>query len=195
MHRLSAAFFLGYHGCDSAVANALISGSDFKPSNNDYDWLGPGIYFWEANPVRGLEFAKELRALKRGPAIATPAVVGAVIEPGLCLDLTTSAGIQHVREAHGRLVEIAATAGYPLPKNSPDPDKLRRNLDCAVITLLHQVRREAGEPPIDTVRGVFIEGQPIFGGSGFRDKTHIQICVCNPDCIKGVFRVPASQLT
>jgi hypothetical protein len=37
----------------------LLAGTAFKPSNNDYDWLGPGIYFWEANPLRGLEFAEE----------------------------------------------------------------------------------------------------------------------------------------
>jgi hypothetical protein len=41
---------------------------------------------------------------------------------------------------------------------------------------------------------VFIEGAPIYEGSGFFEKTHIQIAVCNPDCIKGVFRVPDAQL-
>ena len=27
-------------------------------SNEDYDWLGPGIYFWEDDPKRALEWAK-----------------------------------------------------------------------------------------------------------------------------------------
>ena len=30
--------------------------------------------------------------------------------------------------------------------------------------------------------------------SGFYEKTHIQIAVRNPDCIKGIFRVPQTQL-
>ena len=60
MHSLSASFVLGYHGCDQAVGEGLLDGDDFKPSKNDYDWLGPGIYFWEANPQRGLDFAREL---------------------------------------------------------------------------------------------------------------------------------------
>ena len=193
MHRLSYSFVLGYHGCDRKVAEDLLGGKDFKQSNNDYDWLGGGIYFWEANPARGLEFANELKNLKRGPKIENAAVVGVVIDLGLCLDLTTSAGLQQVRNAHEKLVEIAETAGFPLPKNSKDHSQ--RNLDCAVIRILHDVRKEAGEPPIDSVRGVFLEGEPLFEGSGFFAKTHIQICVRNPSCIKGVFRVPPGQLS
>lgn len=58
MHALSASFILGYHGCDEAVAEKVLAGEDFKPSDNDYDWLGSGIYFWEANPQRGLTLPK-----------------------------------------------------------------------------------------------------------------------------------------
>ncbi len=46
----------------------------------------------------------------------------------------------------------------------------------------------------DTVRGVFVEGAPIYPTSGFREKTHIQICVSNPGVIKGVFRVSSNDL-
>ncbi len=59
MSRLATAFVLGYHGCEKAVADAII-GSDTQhlaPSRQDYDWLGSGIYFWEADPRRALEWA------------------------------------------------------------------------------------------------------------------------------------------
>ena len=69
-----------------------------------------------------------------------------------------------------------------------------RNLDCAVINHLHRLREDGGLRPFDTVRGVFLEGNPIYQDAGFRQKTHIQICVRNPDCIKGVFRVRAREL-
>lgn len=193
MHRLSSSFVLGYHGCDKAVAERLLSGVEFKPSDNNYDWLGPGIYFWEANPTRGKEFATELMGLTRGPDITNPAVVGAVIDLGLCLDLTTSAGVQHVRSAHQRLVEMAAAAEVALPENNPHI--LTRSLDCAVIRVMHDIRQNAREPAVDTVRGVFVEGEPIYDGSGFHAKTHIQICVCARECIKGVFRVPDHQMS
>ncbi|MCZ6609518.1 MAG: hypothetical protein O7D27_12240 [Alphaproteobacteria bacterium] len=192
MQRLAASFVLGYHGCDATVAEKLLAGDDFKPSKNDYDWLGHGIYFWEANPRRALEFAQEVKTQTRGPDIKKPEAVGAVIDLGLCLDLTTSAGVQQIRDTYREYVELAKEAGYSLPQNSDD--WLRRNLDCAVINFLHRVRNDKELEPIDTVRTVFTEGQPIFEGSGFLSKSHMQICVCNPDCIKGVFRIRRALL-
>jgi hypothetical protein len=41
-----------------------------RPSDNPYDWLGTGIYFWEANPLRALQFAQERAQVgknSRGP--------------------------------------------------------------------------------------------------------------------------------
>ena len=78
MHKLSASFVLGYHGCDFGVAEELFKNTDFASSQNDYDWLGERVYFWEANPLRAIEFAMETS--KRFPArIRQPYVVGAVI--------------------------------------------------------------------------------------------------------------------
>jgi hypothetical protein len=35
-----------FHGCDKDVAEAVLSGqATLQPSENDYDWLGNGIYF------------------------------------------------------------------------------------------------------------------------------------------------------
>lgn len=117
MHQLAASFILGYHGCDKAVGERILEGEPFKQSNNDYDWLGPGIYFWEANPLRGLDFAREAKK-RRSSNIKKPFVIGAVISLGLCLDLTTTAGIEQVRAAHKSLVEFAAAAGRKLPENA-----------------------------------------------------------------------------
>jgi len=194
VHRLSANFVLGYHGCDRDVAEKLIGGDDFSASKNTYDWLGPGVYFWEANPRRALQFAKELQKLERqtAPKIKTPAVVGAIVELGLCLDLTTTSGISQIRTAYQKLREIAEVAERPLPMNRLD--QRLRDLDCAVIQFLHETRKREKEPSIDTLKGVFVEGEPIYPTSGIREKTHIQICVCNPECIKGVFRVPRRML-
>jgi hypothetical protein len=191
LHRLTSAFILGYHGCDRRVGERLLAGTAFKPSNNDYDWLGPGIYFWEANPRRGLEFAEEASKRKIS-SISKPFVIGAVIELGLCLDLTTSAALDWVRIAYQSLVDVTRAAALALPSNSKD--ELRRNLDCAVVRRLHTILETQKLPAIDTVKGVFTEGEPAYPGAGFREKTHIQIAVRNPQCIKGVFRVPQDQL-
>ena len=194
MHTLSTSFILGYHGCDRDVAERILAGDKFIPSTNDYDWLGHGIYFWEANPRRGMEFAQEIARRKRGASrVLTPAVVGAVVDLGLCLDLTTSDGIEQARLAYNGLVAVAAKSSTgELPENNRDG--LRRPLDCAVLNMVHAIREADGFRPIDTVKGTFIEGEPIYRNASFFAKTHIQICVRNSECIKGVFRVPQSLL-
>lgn len=181
---------LGYHGCDVRVAEALLGCKAFKQSQNDYDWLGPGVYFWEANPQRGLDFAIEASA-RRKSSIKNPTVVGAVIDLGLCLDMTTLGAIDMVKVAYESLKDTLEAAGTDLPKNGSD--LLLRRLDCAVVRRLHSILAEEAMS-LDTVRGVFIEGSPIYPNSGFNEKTHTQIAVRNISCIKGVFRVPEDQL-
>jgi hypothetical protein len=185
LHRLSTSFVLGYHGCAPDVGERLLQGDPFLPSNNEYDWLGPGICFWESNPERGLEFARE--AARRKRASGEGFVVGAIIELRLCCDLATSTGASWVRLAYDTLVATVGDSEARTPGNSADG--LRRNLDCAVITTLHGILAAQGQPPIDTLRGVFIEGEPLYPGAGFYAKTHVQIVVRNPACIKGVFRI------
>ena len=194
MHTLSASFVLVYHGCDKDVAEDVLDGEQFVPSTNDYDWLGHGIYFWEANPKRGLEYATELAARRRGRfKVKVPAVVGAIVDLGLCLDLTTASGLEQVRLAYQVLSAVAArSSSGSIPQNNKDG--LRRNLDCAVINTLHDINKQNGSADIDTIKGAFIEGDPIYPSASFYEKTHIQICVRNPACIKGIFRVSDAAL-
>lgn len=183
MHRLSSSFVLGYHGCSAEIAEAVLSGTPFKFSANDYDWLGPGVYFWQSNPKRALQFATEKRS--REKAGWRCAVVGAVIDLGLCLDLTTDMGIAEVRAAKDAFDHLQSKAKLELPVNKPSLPRL----DCAVIRTLHEIRSDENEPAVDTVLGIFTEGEKVYQSSNFFEKTHIQICVCNPEQIKGVFRV------
>lgn len=90
MYSVLPSYALGFHGCDAAVAERIFAGkTHLKRSKNDFDWLGEGIYFWENSPARALQYARELKVHPRrsGPQIKTPAVVGAVIELGYCLNL------------------------------------------------------------------------------------------------------------
>ncbi len=66
-----------------------------------------------------------------------------------------------------------------MPENAGGDDLRLRKLDCAVINFLHFAREKAGDEPFDTVQGVFTEGNQLYANSGFRRKTHIQICVRN----------------
>ena len=67
-------FALGFHGTDEHVAAGVISGGvHLTRSENTYDWLGGGNYFWESDPQRALEWAQHGHA--KG-AINAPGLVG-----------------------------------------------------------------------------------------------------------------------
>ena len=198
MSRLHTSFVLGFHGCDKTVGEQVLAGSlALIQSERDYDWLGPGIYFWEGDPTRAQEWA-EVKAA-RTPGMV-PYVIGAVIDFGNCLDLTTRDDIGLLQDAFTGLKQSLEAQGKPIPSNrnvasDRSKDRLLRGLDCAVIRYLHDSIEEQIDSSIgasmlerfDTVRGLFREGEPIYPESGFHERTHTQIAVRSLGCIKGVF--------
>jgi hypothetical protein len=190
MYSAKAGLLIGFHGCDKSVRDKIVNGKvSLNPSENLYDWLGNGIYFWENNQQRAFEFANELKKSTRGN-IKKPAVLGAVIDMGYCLDLLDTEYLKLVSESHSNLDDSFESIGLSMPVNKTvgdSRDLLLRNLDRAVIENLHQQRTLKNLTPFDSVRGVFIEGKPLYNGAGFHEKNHIQICIRNPNCIKGFF--------
>jgi|694.fasta_scaffold06070_14 hypothetical protein len=181
-------FILGYHGCDQEVADAIISGEqEVRISDNSHDWLGKGSYFWENNPSRALAWAKFLAKNPGKGAkskIKRPAVLGAVIDPGYCLDLTEESSLELVREAYQGYVLTCKKENLPIATNEPgysgDKDFVKRQLDCAVLNFLHNMRESLGFQPFDSVRAPFLEGGELFDGSKLSAKAHVQWCVRNP---------------
>lgn len=165
----------GFHGCDISVREKIFAGEPWKPSTNTYDWLGNGIYFWENDEKRAYEWAQ--KEAQRNGRIKAPAIIGAKIDLGRCLDITTLDGIEMIREGYKYLKFSSKVAGIKLPKNKNlknDSDWKLRFLDCAVIETLHTMNENE---PFETVRGAFTEGKAIYPGAGFKDLTHIQLCV------------------
>jgi len=158
---------------------------DLRPSNNPWDWLGQGIYFWEQNPKRALEYAiesaKGTQFNRR--RINTPFVLGTAIELGHCLNLVEPESIELLRVAYEWLKKSYAELNQPLPSNQGN----NRQLDCAVIQYIHLSQKQAGKPPYDTIRCPFQEGSEVYPGANFTTRLHIQICVLNPSLIKGYF--------
>jgi hypothetical protein len=183
---LSHSLVIGYHGCDRKVVERVVAGKDdLKPSQNDWDWLGHGIYFWEDSHGRALRWAKE-EAKQRGSKIKSPAVLGAVIDLGNCLNLSDTDALALVKSAHRTYEELCAMSGVTMLKNR-GPELKARFLDRMVMETLHQWRRREKKKSFDTVRGFFVEGQALYSGAGFRELDHIQICVRSPKQIIGYF--------
>lgn len=200
MSRLITSFVLGFHGCSREVANQAIRGeTTLLKSDKKYDWLGPGVYFWESDPVRALEWAEGKAA---DGVYAEAAVVGAVIDLGNCLDLLVRENLDLLGWAYENLAARRDKGELELPVNKDTEedvhgDKLLRFLDRAVIKNLHEIIADqpaGGYPdigeyldPFDSVRGLFTEGGEVYPGSGFYERTHTQIAVLSDECIKGYF--------
>jgi len=179
-------FVFGFHGCDREVGEAVIAGKKrLTFSKNEYDWLGSGIYFWENAPGRALEWAKTCAAnprLTKGK-VKNPFVIGAIIDLGQCLNLTDVSQMNVLREAYSHLKNTFSMNNIQLPQNKSN----MRTLDCLVINTAIDLSIHNGYGNFDTVRGAYIEGNPIYPEAMIFDKTHIQICVRNPECIRGYF--------
>ena len=183
---VSHSLAIGYHGCDAGLARQIVSGNrNLKPSQNAWDWLGHGIYFWEGSHARALRWA-ETESRRTESKIKNPAVLGAVIDLGNCLNLTELEALELVKGAHLAYKQLCAVSGVAMPQNR-GPELRARYLDCAVIETLHQLRQEEGKQPLATVRGFFVEGRELYPAAGFRELDHIQICVRSPGQIIGYF--------
>lgn len=175
-----------FHSCDREVGLRILNGEDdLIASENEWDWLGPGIYFWEQNPGRALEYAVECAAgwQKNKTRIKTPFVIGAIVELGNCLNLLEPGSIEMVKKAHEWFEEACKSEGKSMPVNKG----AIRKLDCSVIKCVHQSTGDKGLPSYDTVRSAFNEGSLLYPNSNFYDRLHIEICVRNPTLIKGYF--------
>jgi hypothetical protein len=176
---------IAYHGCDAETAARVLDGEPFKKSQNDYDWLGAGIYFWEFGADRALKFALDQ---KRRGKVMRPAVVGALIQLGRCFDLMDTRFTDELVIAFEMQKRLHDRDGQPLPANAgKTPDKRLRRRDCAVLNT-YLARLEENGVIYDTVRCGFVEGPPAFEGSGIRHQSHVQIAVRNAACVVGVFR-------
>ncbi len=201
MYHVRPNLVVGFHGCDETTCNTLLNNPNrIKISKERYDWLGNGMYFWENNYQRALDWANEKFQRKK---ISRPAVIGAVIDLGYCCDFLNTEHIQMFKRTYDRLATDHKRAGIALYRNIDIvqdlyKDKILRELDCAVIehmyqNILTQIKDDISRQGFteehlpDSVRGAFVEGGPVFEGSGIHEKTHIQIAIRNPNCIKGFF--------
>ncbi|HWX18467.1 MAG TPA: hypothetical protein VN578_01050 [Candidatus Binatia bacterium] len=183
---------IAYHGCDRRTVEAVLLGqARLTPSQNDYDWLGSSIYFWEYGPDRALDWAKEISE-RRPNRIRQPAVLGAIIHLSTCFDLLDVRFTNYLGQLYPKFLAAMQARGLTVPENEGLPDGGRglvlRKRDCAVTNWAIPFAEAEQGVRFQTVRGVFQEGKPAFKGSAIKAKSHIQIAVRDSASILGYFR-------
>lgn len=176
----------GFHGTTLKSAKNIIDSGFFDKSAAHSEWLGHGVYFWENDPLRALEWAK-----RRNPGKAEKdlCVIGALIDSARCLDLSTRYGVRQLKIAYDILAEKYASAGLPLPKNSGGAQEKNRRLDCLVLNTFFDAMSGKSDEVAAAVKSPFFEGKPAYEGGFFYEQTHTQICVSDQSCILATFFV------
>lgn len=171
---------IGYHGTTAEAADRLVAGEDFEPSDEDYEWFGNGIYFWEHAFQQAWSWA-------RRKGTSRPAVIGAIIRMGSCFDLLDPGNVAILREFHDKMTGEMQAVGAEVPANV----RSDRRLDCAVFNYMYGEFEAAGRP-LDTARAVYVpqsSARRVYTGSWISEETHIQICVRNRQSILAVWHV------
>lgn len=188
-------------GIALCIQNFLIWYLDFTAATNLFSimWLRTAqkwhkarilMIGWEMVFIFGKIATNVLWLGQKSSKIKTPAVIGAVIDLGYCLNLTDYASSEVLERGYTILATRCRQANQNLPQNKPSEkssDVLLRDLDCAVIQQIHDFKKTEEGCTYDSVRGIFMEGGEVYPGSEFREKTHVQLCIVNPNCIKGLF--------
>jgi hypothetical protein len=95
---------VAFHGTSAATATKLVAGAAFGQSENDDDWLGHGVYFWEYAPQQAWWWAERRYG-------GNAAVVGALVRLGDCIDLFDPSNAKLLRVAHDELAATMKAAG------------------------------------------------------------------------------------
>ena len=166
----------GYHGTSLEIA-IMIESQGFQASQNNYDWLGDGVYFFQDAPLRALEWARE-RYGREG------AVVGAHIRIVNCMDLLDVAWNDVLSDGHDSYLKLLRDLGQSSPAQSDGAHPLDREVINYTINVLNE-----GGANIACVRAAFREGRQVYPDSAFFDRSHVQIAVRDVNtCIQDVWR-------
>jgi hypothetical protein len=171
----------GYHGTSKTKA-INIQQNGFVASDNDYDWLGTGIYFFQDAPIRAKQWASQQHP-------EDPTVIRALIRLDNCIDLFDITWQPLLKHIYNSFRERYRSINRPLPKQNPDSrsERLRQRskahrLDCAFLNYSIEFLALLGQPA-DSVRAVFMEGERLFPDSAIFDLAHVQVAIRNPALI------------
>ncbi|MGL4553540.1 MAG: hypothetical protein ACRC33_20430 [Gemmataceae bacterium] len=134
---------IGFHGTTATAADRLVAGEPFADSDNDNEWFGRGVYFWEYAPKQAWAWATQRHE--------DPAVIGAVIRLGNCFDLLDPENVQILKQAKDGFERRATESGRPIPVNR-NADK---RLDCAVFNYFYETAQARGKA-VDSARAVYV---------------------------------------
>jgi hypothetical protein len=157
----------GFHGTSEANAESILR-NGFRPSENPYDWLGAGVYFFQDAPHAAHNYAEKYCQENGGE----PTVLRSRVRLASCIDLFDTA----LNDTFRAIYETCSQANESLPENNGG----FRPLDRMIVNYVCSFFEEEHHLPVQSVRGIFIEHddeERLFPGSLIYKTSHVQIAV------------------
>jgi hypothetical protein len=159
----------------------------FDASANRFDWLGHGIYFYEAAPRHALNYAS-----KHAPGDGVPCVLEASIDLTGCLDFhDLPAQEEYERECARYAATMRPSAGI-LASLQTD---LLHPFDCRILNYMYANLEQRGIT-VPSVRSSFPGSRPAWQDPDDEDArsritvgTRVEILVRDPAAIIGLPRI------
>ena len=164
----------GFHGTTEANAESILE-NGFNPSENPYDWLGGGVYFFQDAPHAAHDYAKKYCREHGGE----PAVLRSQIRLASCADLFDT----ELNDIFGAIYEKYSQVNESIPVNRGG----YRPLDRTVMDYACLILKEDYNARVQCVRAIFIEvdeEERLFPGSLIYRTSHVQIAVRDTTLIK-----------
>jgi hypothetical protein len=144
----------------------------FSMSQNPYDWLGDGVYFFQDAPHRAREWATQRYG---GDGV----VIRSIIRLDDCIDLLDFQSNDLIVRAYQLFTVRMGLARRTLPRQTAGAHRLDRAVMNYAVEMLSQ-----DGVAVRVVRGVFAEGVPVFPGSAIMNRAHVQIAVRDASLIE-----------
>jgi hypothetical protein len=166
----------GYHGTSQEKAEAILN-EGYHLSQNPYDWLGHGVYFFQDGPERASQFAENWEDEESNTVVLKSTID--LDGEGTCIDFLDVKWNNAMQVAYERFRSKAESA-------LPEQDFYRRELDCTVLNHACEEVFPRRGIQISSIRAPFDEGEPIYDGSQILDLSHVQIAVRNLNIIRSI---------
>jgi len=173
-----------YHATTRERAEIILR-DGFLSSQNSYDWLGEGIYFFQEAPNFAVHWASEDR--KEG-TIEDLAIVAADIAIAGFIDLLDHEWGAVLRAAYETLdaqgdEEFRAVQAKQKPFVVGSDERLGHWLDRYVIEASVTSLADR-QKTVTGIRSAFWEGPELYPNSHVMDRQHIQVAVRDPSAIR-----------
>ena len=174
----------GYHGTTLPRAQKILA-EGFTLSQNAWEWLGDGVYFWQDAPHRAYEWGRDW-ASRRGIE-GDPVVLAAEITLDSYVDLLDV-----------KFTELIGPLAIKFRDSLGEDTSHLKNiypvhrLDCRFFNFVSEVSESSGYK-VNGFRAAIVEGDSVMPGSPVYDRSHVQIAVRNLATIGKVWVVEPDE--